>query len=255
MGAVALGSALALPASVADPAWTRLVEAGVEAERLHDPEAALDFYRQALALRPDDAFVLQKIAQQISDATFRPGAARPERARVREALDYAQRAAELDPTSAVNRLSVAILHGRLAAYGGARDKVEHARRVREHAEAALALDPQYAWAHHVLGRWHVEMAELGATARAFAAVLFGGLPPASREEGIRFLEHAVALEPEAVAHRVELAFAYARAGRTDEARAAWTRSLELEPRAIYDLPAQQRAREALEGGERRGRGR
>jgi hypothetical protein len=26
--------------------------------------------------------------------------------------------------------------------------------VKEEAERALALDPNYAWAHHVIGRWH-----------------------------------------------------------------------------------------------------
>lgn len=247
LGFVLAGATLS-QATVADPAWTRLLEAGAEAERRHDPQAALEIYRRAEAMRPEDPFVLQKIAQQISDSTFLPGAARPERARVLEALDYAKRAAALDPSSAVNRLSVAILYGRLAAYGGAREKVEHARKVREHAEAAVVLDPQYAWAHHVLGRWHLEMAELGSARRALVAVLFGGLPASSREEGIRLLEQAVALEPDAIAHRVELGFAYARVGRKDEALAEWARSLDLDPIAIYDHPAQQRAREALEGG-------
>lgn len=237
------GSPRAAPAEA--DAFTAALAAGAEAERRHDPRAALEHYRRAEALRPDDAFVLQKIAQQISDSFF-VTVDRPEgRAQVEEALRYAHRAAELDPASSVNQLSIAILYGRLAAFGGASEKVEYARLIRRHAEAALALDPDYAWACHVLGRWHLEMAALGSTRRAVAALLFGGLPGASREEGLRLLERAVTLEPDAPAHRVELGHAYEKLGRRASAQAQWELSLTLPAVAIYDAAARQRALDGL----------
>ena len=229
-----------------DDEFARLLEAGAQAERGHDPDRALEYYRRAEALRPDDAFVLQKIAQQISDAMFLGGDAKSGRERVEEAMRYARRAAELDPASAVNRLSLAILYGRLAGFGGVAEKIEYARLIRQHAEASMALDPEYAWACHVLGRWHLEMAALGSARRAVAAVLFGGLPSASREEGLRLLERAVALEPGAIAHRVELGHAYDKLGRRAEARALWEACLTLPVVAIYDGPALQRARDGLD---------
>lgn len=225
--------------------FARAVAAGTEAERLHDPLTALGHYRRADALRPDDPFVLQKIAQQLSDSLFMPADAGQGRARVEEALRYAGRAVELDPASAVSRLSLAILYGRLASYGRVSEKVRYARLIRLHAEKAVALDPQYAWACHVLGRWHLEMAALGSARRAVAGMLFGGLPPSSAQEGLSLLERAVALEPEALAHRVELGHAYERLGRRDEARAQWETSLTLPVLAIYDEAALQRARDGL----------
>jgi len=229
-----------------DDEFARLLEAGAQAERSHDPDRALEFYREAETLRPDDAFVLQKIAQQISDAMFLGVDPKSGRERVEEALRYAHRAVELDPTSAVNRLSLAILYGRLAGFGGVAEKIEYARLIQLHAAASMELDPGYAWACHVLGRWHLEMAALGSARRAVAAVLFGGLPSASREEGLRLLERAVALEPGAMAHRVELGHAYEKLGRRAEARAQWELSLTLPAVAIYDGPARQRAREGLD---------
>ena len=42
----------------------------------------------------------------------------------------------------------------------------------EHFEKAVALDPDYDWAHHVLGRWHYEVAELGGTKRLVVRLFF-----------------------------------------------------------------------------------
>ncbi len=223
-----------------------LVELGLEAERRHEPLTALGHFREAARLAPEDAFLQQKIARQLSDAAFLEEDPAERHRLASEALPYAQRAAELDPRSAVARLSLSVLFGKLAVEGDVRTKIEYARRIRKHAEEALTLDPGYAWASHVLGRWHVELSQIGMAQRAVVAVLFGGLPKASLEEGVRLLEDAVRLEAEAVAHHVELGFAYKRTGRLEEARRCWERALAMPAVEIYDPAARTRAREALE---------
>lgn len=225
--------------------FQRVLAKAAEAEQRHDTDAALALYRQAATLRPDDAFVLQKMAQQISDSFFLEPDAPQQRERVEEAMRYARRAVEIDPLSAVNQLSVGVLYGRLVPFVKPSQKVEYARLVREYAERAAALDPGYAWAQHTLGRWHMEMASIGAAKRAFVALFAGSLPAGSKDEAVEHLEQAVALEPEAIAHRVELGFAYANVGRTDDARRVWEDALSRPPRAIHDGLAQERAREGL----------
>jgi tetratricopeptide (TPR) repeat protein len=221
------------------------IAAGLEAELRQDPVTALENFRRADAARPDDAFIKQKIAQQLSDSAFLLQDESVQKQLTAEALQYAHRAVELAPDSAINRLSLAVLYGKVAVFSGVRTKVDHARRIHQHAEEALALDPDYAWAAHVLGRWHVEMAALGATRRTLAAVFFGGLPAASIDEGVRLLERAVALEPAGLAHQVELGFAYAQAGRRDDAETQWRLAVSMPSVKIYDEPAKQRARTAL----------
>ena len=78
----------------------------------------------------------------------------------------AERAAALEPRSAVNVLSVAICHAKLGLLSDSRAKVESARLLRRFADEALALDPAYDYAHHVLGRWHREIAALGGVERS-----------------------------------------------------------------------------------------
>ncbi|MEO0054418.1 MAG: hypothetical protein RLZZ50_365 [Verrucomicrobiota bacterium] len=239
------GLVVAMPATGVEA----VLDAARKAEERLETRRALELYQQADRLRPDDAFTLQKIAQQLSDLTLEGGGAAEKKARAGQALAYAKRAVELAPDNAVNVLSLAICYGKMGVYSDTRTKIEYSRLVRQEAERALSLDPNYDWAHHVLGRWHREVAELGAATRFFVRVVYGGLPDASKETAIRHLERAAALAPARVPHQVELGFAYRSAGRETDARLTFERALALPPKERYDASAQERARRALASAE------
>jgi tetratricopeptide (TPR) repeat protein len=230
------------PADVAD-----LLRQGTDAEQRLDTPRALAAFIAADKAKPDDAFILQKIARHYSDSIVDlPADDIAEKKRRAElALAYSQRAVALNPRSAENVLSLAICHGTLAVYSDTRAKITYSRLVKEEAERALALNPDYDWAHHVLGRWHYEVATLGATTRFFVRVIYGGLPDASVEKAIEHLERAVVLAPAVAPHHLELGFAYLAAGRTADARAAFMRGLALPSTGKHDEAAKARAREAL----------
>lgn len=222
-----------------------LIEAALAAEARLDSTRALELFLQADAAQPDNAFIQQKIARQYSDLTTEQPDLAAKKRYAQLALDHALRAAALDPGDPVNVLSLAVCHGKLAVYSDTRTKVKYSRLVKAEAERALALDPDYAWAHHILGRWHHEVASLGLTARWVVRLFYGGLPDASPEKAVRHLERAVALEPEELNHHLELGFAYAAAGRTSDAHDAWHRGLAMPDRGRHDAGAKRRAREAL----------
>ena len=222
-----------------------LMREALAAEARLDSRAALRLYEQADAARPNDAFILQKIARQYSDLVVEQPDVEAKKRYAQTALDYAERAVDLKPDDAVNVLSLAVCHGKLAVYSDTKTKIRYSRLVKEEAERALSLDPNYAWAHHLLGRWHYEVADLGATSKFFVRLLYGGLPPASLDEGIRHLRRATELEPDELNHWLELGFAHTAAGQPDAARIAWTRGLAMPSRGKHDEPAKQRARAAL----------
>lgn len=233
------------PAAAARTA-TELVDEALRAEAQMDARRALELFHAAEKAGRTDAFVLQKIARQYSDLMTEMPTREEKRIFATRALEYSRRAVAVDPQNAVNVLSVSISLGKLALVSDVSDKVRYSRQVREEAERSLALDPNYAWAHHILGRWHHEVASLGAASRAAVRFLFGGLPPASPPEAVRHLERAVALEPDELQHHLELGFAYLAAGENVRAREAFARGLALPSRAKHDEPAKLRARAALE---------
>ncbi len=245
LAAAVAGGAAGVPSGRAAGPVDALVAQAEAAEARLDPAAALALYTRAEQAGRADAFVWQKISKQESDLSDQT-ADRAEKLRLlRAALDHAQRAVAMAPRNAVDVLSVAICHGKLAQLVDARTQVEYSRRMYNEAERALQLDPNYSYAHHVLGRWNYEVATLGAGKRFLARLLYGGLPEASLGEAIRQLQTAVRLAPDIAAHRVELGFALLAAGRRADARAAFVRALALRPREIYDVQEQRRARQAL----------
>lgn len=241
----AILSLLALCALTSLRADDALLREALAAEARLDSQRALELFLQVQPERPQDAVVAQKIAQQYSDLIVDLTDVEEKKRYARLALEWSERAVQLDPRNAVAVLSLAVSHGKLATYSDTRTKVKYSRLVKEEAERALALDPNYAWAHHVLGRWHREVANLGATARFFVKLFYGGLPNASAQEAVVHLERAVALEPNDLNHVLELAFAYAAAGQPDKARVEWERGLAMPSRGKHDEPAKRRAREAL----------
>lgn len=229
----------------ATPAADATVRDALAAEARLDTRQALALFQAASEARPGDAFLLQKIARQYSDLSVELTDAAERKAVLAQALGYAQRAAALDPNHAESVLSVAICRGQLAAFGDIREKVRTSRLVREDAARALALNPRYAWAHHVLGRWHLEITELGATARFFLKVFYGGLPPAAVAEAVNHLEQAATLEPDQLAHHLELGRAYAAAGQPARARSAFETGLAMPSREKHHDLAKARGRDAL----------
>ena len=221
------------------------VQAGITADDHYDSRKALESFRRADQLRPDNAFILQKISKELSDLTAETNNVEERKRLVSEAMSYAERAVKIEPRNAVNVLSLAVLHGKMAAWADTRQKVAYSRMIKEEADRALSLDSNYDWAHHVLARWNYEVASLSSTSRLFVKLLYGGLPDASYEQAAFHLERAIALSHTTVAHQLELGFVYLAWGKKAEAKAQFEKGLALPSREKYDDQAKTRARKAL----------
>ena len=234
------GAASAFAADVA----TLLADASA-AETRFDSKSALELYLAADVAQPNDPFILQKIARQYSDSTLDTADLVEQKKLCDLALSYAKRAHALAPKNAVNVLSLAICYAKIGFYADNKTKIANSRLVKDYAVAALALDPDYSYAHHVLGQWHYEVASINATTRFLVRLIYGGLPAASTADGVQHLRREVALDPQNPSHHAELGFALRSDGQAGAAQQNFARALELPPRAKHDLESQARARAAL----------
>jgi tetratricopeptide (TPR) repeat protein len=230
-----------------NPQFDDLVHQGEAADARFDPNGALPFYLKAHAERPADIPIMLKIAKEYSDSTIAIPEAEEDRRRIEKALEYSNRAVELDPHNAVALLSKAICYGKLAGYSDTREKIEYVRLVKQFADQALAEDPKYAYAHHVLGQWEYQVAALGRTKQFLVALVFGGLPPASTQEGVHQLQLAVELEPNIASHRLALGFAYIANGEPGKARPLFEEVVAMPCRELYDVDCHRQATKALAG--------
>lgn len=129
--------------------------------------------------------------------------------------------------------------GRLAQYKGILEALAQglAPRIRSDLEKTLKLDPNHAGAMVALALWHFELVQKGWLVAATQGADGAQVEP--------LMKKAIALEPEAIIHRVEYAKVLAAWGKKEEARKQLETALALPAKTAADRYDQERARQEL----------
>ena len=204
-----------------------LIKKGNEHYDKLQPAEALKFYLPAEKLEPKNVKLLVKIARQYRHLMSE--ANRPEeKLRLgKVALGYALRAVEIDGNDGDAQLGLAISYGKLLPLQGSRDQFYNSRLVKSAVDKAIAIDPGSDLAWHVLGRWYLNVAEIGSVKRALAQVAFGKIPEVKYEDAERCFLKAIDLNPRRLMHYIELGRTYAAMGRNAEAKKMIRKGLEM----------------------------
>jgi hypothetical protein len=161
------------------------------------------------------------------------------------AEQYARAAVAANPNGAQGHFALARALGRRALTLGIRDRARYGVAVREEALAALTIDPRHAGALHVMGVWNQQVMQLSSIQRLIAKTILGAkaFGKASWQQAVQSLEDAVAIEPDRIVHRLDLARVYIARKRNAEARdqLLWIRAA---PVTDYNDPHYKREAEA-----------
>jgi tetratricopeptide (TPR) repeat protein len=209
------------------------------------PTEALKYYLPAEKLDPNNARLLVRISRQYrhlgSDA-----AKKEEKLRLGGiAVAYSRRAVAIAPNDPEAQLSLAISFGKVLPLQSSGEQIENSRAIKTAAEKVVKLDPRNDLGWHVLGRWCLNMADIGTVKRAMARLVYGELPTATNEDAVRCFEKAIALNPNRLMHYIELGRAYAQMGRTAEARKFITKGLAMTDTEKDDPETKSKGRELL----------
>jgi tetratricopeptide (TPR) repeat protein len=207
---------------------------------------ALRFYLPAEKIEPNNERLLVHISREyrhlMSDAK------KPEEKRRLGtiAVEYAKRAAAIEPNDPDAQLAVAISYGKLQPLEGNWDKIQASHIIKDAADKVIKLDPHSDLGWHVLGRWHHELADVSAVRRALAQVVYGEvLPQSTYEEAAKCYQKAIELNPNRLMHYIELGRVYAQMGRTEEARHLITKGLAMPDTEKDDPETKRQGQEVL----------
>lgn len=221
--AVAASAPLAAQASGASVAAEHIA-LGDSAGQMH-PDVALRHYQAAVAADSLNYAANWKAARAIGDIAKQIEGKADSLKRRRDSLyavgrGYAERAIRADSLGADGHYVLAMVLGRLSLTKGSKERVRYARLIFDEATRAVTINPNHDNAHHVLGVWHAEVKRLSGIQRFFAKALFGGgfMSRANWGDAVKHLERAVALQPQHIYHRLELAEVYADIGENSKAR-------------------------------------
>lgn len=215
-----------------------MVARGDSAYAVFDADVALAHYESALAIDSLNADALGKASRTAIDIGEAMTDAARQKDIFRKGERYARTAVRADSTNAENWFHLARALGRTALSMGVRDRVRYAVEIRRCAQNALAINGDHPGALHVLGMWNAEVKRLSGVELFFARRFLGGnvLGQANWKDAVAYMERAVAVDPERIAHRLDLAGIYADTKEKDKARAMYESVIAATRRVDYNDP-------------------
>ena len=244
--------AVAASAATAHPAWSQTtareqIALGDHEYTLRKVPAALERYRAALQAEPKNYDALWKASRAEVDLAESYGKGKAQDDALTRAEAFGRRAAEVNPLGTEGHFALARAAGRRALSVSARDRIKFADLVRTEALASLRGDSLNAGALHVLGMWHAEVMRTDVISRTLARAFFKTdmFKVASWNEAQRLMERAVALDPDRLVHRMDLAAIYADRGLKAKARATYEAVLAAPVREFNDEVYQRLAADRL----------
>ncbi len=233
-----LFTALIITAPLAAQDVAGHIARGDSAHAAFNVEAALAQYEAALAIDSTNADALGKASRAAVDLGESLTDAQQQKDLFRKGERYARQAARADSTVAENWFHLARALGRTALSVGVRDRVRYAVEIRRCGQNALAINPDHPGALHVLGMWNAEVKRLSGFELFFARRFLGGgvLGQANWKDAVSYMERAVAVDPDRIAHRLDLAQIYADIGEKDKARATFESVINSTTRTDFNDP-------------------
>jgi tetratricopeptide (TPR) repeat protein len=221
------------------------IAAGDRAYAALDETAALDHYQKAAAADPRNYEALWKASRSAIDLGIPAAGAARGNALFTTAEQYGRRAVAVNPGDAEGHFVLAWALGKTALTKSASQRVKYGTDVHTHAMECLRIKPGHAGCLHVMGVWNAEIMRLNSFTRLIAKSILGGrvFGEASWKEAARYMEAAVAAEPQRVVHRLDLGEVYRDMGQKDKAREQFETGLRLpstdfnDPRFKADIKA------------------
>lgn len=210
-------------------------------------DSALARFEKAIDQDPRNYEALWKASRSAVDVGSYIADDKRGKALFSRAEQYARRAIAVNPADAEGHFSLSRALGKAALSQSPRGRVRYATEIRATAMECLRLAPRHAGCLHVMGMWNAEVMRLNSITRAIAKNVLGGrvFGTASWGEAVRYMEAAVASEPERIVHRVDLAGILADVDQPARAREEYEMVLRLPATDVNDSHYKAQARRAL----------
>ncbi|NDA61404.1 MAG: hypothetical protein EBX50_05105 [Chitinophagia bacterium] len=181
-------------------------------------QEAIKVYQTVLLQDAANAFALVKLAELHALLGDKETDKKNKKLLYETAYSYARRSWTADSNRVESNYVMAMASGKMTDFESDNKKVVgYVRDIKDYAERAVKINPNYGKAQYVLGKWHYEMYILSAFKKAAVKLMYGGLPSGDLDIAIACMEKCRLLEPYFTSNYLDLGRAYKEKGRPSQA--------------------------------------
>ena len=186
-----------------------LIQQAEQMERQLKEVDASNLYQAVLLQEPRNVQSLCKLAELQSILGEKATDKKAKQLYFETSYSFAKRAWLADSNRVETNYVMAMASGKMTDFESDNKKVVgYVRDIKDYAERAIKINPNYGKAQYVLGKWHYEMYILSGFKKAAVKLMYGGLPSGDPDIAIACMEKCRTLEPYFVSNYLDLGRAY-----------------------------------------------
>jgi tetratricopeptide (TPR) repeat protein len=186
-----------------------LIQQAEQMERQLKEADASNLYQAVLMQDPRNVQALCKLAELQSILGEKATDKKTKQLYFETSYSFAKRAWLADSNRVESNYVMAMASGKMTDFESDNKKVVgYVRDIKDYAERAIKINPNYGKAQYVLGKWHYEMYILSGLKKAAVKLMYGGLPSGDPDIAIACMEKCRTLEPYFVSNYLDLGRAY-----------------------------------------------
>ncbi len=186
-----------------------LIQQAEQMERQLKEVDASNLYQAVLLQDPRNVQALCKLAELQSILGEKATDKKAKQLYFETSYSFAKRAWLADSNCVETNYVMAMASGKMTDFESDNKKVVgYVRDIKDYAERAIKINPNYGKAQYVLGKWHYEMYILSGFKKAAVKLMYGGLPSGDPDIAIACMEKCRTLEPYFVSNYLDLGRAY-----------------------------------------------
>jgi tetratricopeptide (TPR) repeat protein len=246
--AVAFAGVICLTGGAYSQTAQQFIDQGQFLEKRFEDQAAYEKYQKALLVDPNNTFAMVRSSRMLCNIGGRSTNKKLKKSLAQEAEHIALKVIRIDDKNTDAHLCYILSLGILSEMAdGSREKLENAKIIKREADFILSLDPSYAPAYYILGKWHHALASLNAFERLACNLLFGGVPEgASMNLAIQNYEMAIQLWPDYILFYYSQAMSLHWLGDNQKTIIALEKAISLPPKDQEDPVRLEKCRTLLE---------
>jgi len=212
-----------------------LLQQAEQLERQLKEADASNLYQAVLLQDPRNLQALCRLAELQSILGEKAPDKKTKQLYFETSYSFAKRARLADSNRVESNYVMAMASGKMTDFESDNKKVVgYVRDIKDYAERAIKINPNYGKAQYVLGKWHYEMYILSGFKKAAVKLMYGGLPSGNMEIAIASMEKCRILDPYFVSNYLDLGRAYKENRKPTEAIEVLTKLQKLPNRNSAD---------------------